>query len=211
MRTALNENKTVQLVVLGVLLLVVGLFLTTRMLGGDEAAPPPPDATVGGLGSTDPSLVSPTGSTDVGGTAPTGLATSSGAVSAGGASVPVELLPKPPAEVLLAYGRGDTIALLVVRAGGIEDARVRSSARSLEGEPGVAVFVTRAKDIARYAFITQGVNVNRVPALVIVKPRRLSDGQPQATVTYGFRSTQSVVQAVRDAAYQGGKATYHPG
>src|SRR5918994_3132237 len=112
MRTALNENKTVQLVVLGVLLIVVGLFLTTRMLGGgDDPAPPPPDATVGGLGSTDPVSVSPT---EVGAAAD--LAASGGAVSAGGASVPVELLPDPPAEVLLAYERGDTIALLVVRA-----------------------------------------------------------------------------------------------
>ena len=33
---------------------------------------------------------------------------------------------------------------------------------------------------------------------------------PQATVDYGFQTPESVVQAVRDASYEGPEATYHP-
>ena len=45
-------------------------------------------------------------------------------------------------------------------------------------EPGVAVFVAQAGEVARYSRITQGVGVNRVPALVVVRPKRLSGGDP---------------------------------
>jgi hypothetical protein len=65
------------------------------------------------------------------------------------------------------------------------------------------VFVTRAKDVARYSRITQGVGVDRAPALVVVRPRKESGPVPEAQVSYGFRSSQSVVQAVHDALYQG--------
>jgi hypothetical protein len=64
------------------------------------------------------------------------------------------------------------------------------------------VFVSRAKDIARYSRITQGVGVDRVPALVVVRPRRESS-VPEAQVSYGFRDSQGVVQAVHDALYSG--------
>jgi hypothetical protein len=47
------------------------------------------------------------------------------------------------------------------------------------------------------------VGVNRVPALVVVRPRRLSGSVPEAQVSYGFRNSQSVVQAVQDALYSG--------
>jgi hypothetical protein len=49
-----------------------------------------------------------------------------------------------------------------------------------------------------------------VPALVVMRPRQLSGGVPQATVDYGFQTPQSIDQAVRDAAYKGPEATYHP-
>ncbi len=50
----------------------------------------------------------------------------------------------------------------------------------------------------------------RTPALIVMCPRRLSGGTPQASVTYGFQSPQTVVQAVLDASYDGPTATYHP-
>jgi hypothetical protein len=47
------------------------------------------------------------------------------------------------------------------------------------------------------------VNVNRVPALVVVRPKKLTHGPPVASVSYGFRGPDSVRQAVRDALYKG--------
>ena len=61
-----------------------------------------------------------------------------------------------------------------------------------------------AKRIARYSRIASGVDVNRVPALVVISPKKLNDGGlPKATVSYGFRGPGSVVQAVKDAEYKG--------
>jgi hypothetical protein len=54
------------------------------------------------------------------------------------------------------------------------------------------------------------VEVSRVPALVVMRPRNLSGGTPQASVSYGFQTSQDVVQAVRDADYHGPVVTYHP-
>ena len=73
---------------------------------------------------------------------------------------------------------------------------------------GVAVFGTRASGIARYTRITQGVNVDRVPALVVVRPQ--GGGTGVAEVRYGFRSADSVVQAVRDVLYRGPNVGYRP-
>ena len=209
MRKALNENRTVQLVLIGVTLVAAGVLMVARMQsGGADTATSSPAATApeAGLGSA-------TGSADAAALAATSTSAATAAPVSGvatGSSVPTELLPPPPADLLRAYSRGDAIALLVVRGGGIEDALVRGYLRGLEGQSGVAVYATRAEHIARYASLTQGVNVNRVPALVVVKPRRLSGAQPRATVSYGFRSAQSIVQAVHDALYDGGNATYYP-
>jgi hypothetical protein len=50
------------------------------------------------------------------------------------------------------------------------------------------------------------VDVNRVPALVVIEPKRATDGgMPEASVSYGFRSAESVLQAIRDAGYRGRK------
>jgi hypothetical protein len=48
--------------------------------------------------------------------------------------------------------------------------------------------------------------------LVVVRPKRLSGGTPQATVSYGFRNSLSVVQAVHDSLYSGkDNLPYNPG
>jgi hypothetical protein len=67
-----------------------------------------------------------------------------------------------------------------------------------------------AHEIARYATISQGVEVNRTPALVVIRPKHLSKGVPSASVQYGFRSPASVEQAVIDAEYKGPTVEYHP-
>src|SRR6185503_19337338 len=98
--------------------------------------------------------------------------------------------------------RGDSIVLLIMREGGVDDRLIRQSVEALS-VPGTAVFVTRANGIARYSRITQGVGVSQAPALVVVRARRLSGSVPQAQISYGFRNSQAVVQAVHDALYSG--------
>jgi hypothetical protein len=104
--------------------------------------------------------------------------------------------------VVDAWKRGDTVVLLIARQGGVDDRLVRGSVRLLSG-PGTTVFVTKANKVARYSRITQGVGVSQAPALVVVRPKRLSGSAPEAQVAYGFRNAQGVVQAVHDAVYAG--------
>jgi hypothetical protein len=115
-----------------------------------------------------------------------------------------------PAPVTHAYDAGKTVVLLIVRDGGIDDKLVSASTNRLSDFHDVSLFVVPAKQISRYAAITLGVEVQRVPALVVMRPRDLSDGVPQASVIYGFQSSQSIEQAIRDASYDGPEATYHP-
>jgi hypothetical protein len=67
----------------------------------------------------------------------------------------------------------------------------------------VALFVTNAGHISRYSRIAEGVNVDRVPALIVIKPRSKAQGVPVATVSYGFRGADSVAQAIQNAMYKG--------
>jgi hypothetical protein len=218
MRKAINENRTVQLAVLGGLLLVVGLFLVMRM-GKKEEAPPPATAPVAGssvsTGTTSPSTAGASTATS-----PTAGATAAAPVTTGATVTaspttvsPDALVPGPglPRPVISAWNHGDAVVLLIAKGGATDDRLVRSSVEALS-EPGVAVFVADAGHIARYSRITQGVAVNRVPALVVVRPKRISGSTPQATVSYGFRDSQSVVQAVQDALYSGkDDLPYSPG
>jgi len=118
-------------------------------------------------------------------------------------------LPKPVTD---AFEANRTVVLLFVRNGGIDDRLVRNSVDHLRGTlPAVSAFVVPADRIARYAAIAQGVAVDRVPALVVVRPKRLDrDGIPVASVSYGFQSPESVVQAAIDAGYRGPTIDYHP-
>jgi hypothetical protein len=119
--------------------------------------------------------------------------------------------PGLPQPVVTAYDGGKTVVLLVARSGGIDDRLVRQAVGAVRSDPGVALFVTRARGIARYSRITEGVGVSQVPALVVVSPRKAGVGTPKATVSYGFQNTASVVQAVRDAVYKGRVVGYSPG
>lgn len=205
MRKAINENPIAQIAVVGVLLLVVGFVVSTSVLKKDEGSSAP---------ATD---TTPTAADAANATAPSTAAsavpdTSATPTATGGTpTLPATEGPPLPRAVAAAYESGNAVALLVVRAGGVEDRMVRDAVESLRSVPGVSVFVTRAEGIAGYVRITQSVSVDRVPALVIVRPRWATGGVPQATVDYGFRSSRSVVQAVKDALYQGRTVPYHPG
>jgi hypothetical protein len=218
-RRAVNENPVVQAALVGVLVLVFAVFLYTRVLSGEsESASSEPGTAESATSTTAPAT--PTGSA----VAPeTGVAPSVPAVPAAPAApaaptspegaIPPEGLEASkglPASVVKAYEADKAIVLLIVRESGVEDRIVklwvkalRSHPEALEDNHGLAVFVTGAKHISHYSRITLGVDVNRVPALVVVRPKSLSGDVPQATVRYGFRGPDSVLQAVRDALYKG--------
>jgi hypothetical protein len=220
MRKALNENPIVQIGALAALALLVGFLLITRMshkgsesststIASDSSAASVAPTT----SSVDPSAAaaSPTA------TAPdaTAIPTSPSAVSgtiAGAATGTFVAGPGLPKAVVNAYKSDRVVVLLVVRRHGIDDQAVKSSVEGMAGSQNVALFVTNAGHIARYSRIAAGVNVDRVPALIVLRPRKLTHGGlPEATVSYGFRGADSVAQALRDAVYKGpSNLPYYP-
>ena len=112
--------------------------------------------------------------------------------------------------MLVAYANNEAIALFVYDPEGLSDKRVDAFVRPLRSRNDVKVFDVKTKDIGNYSRITSGVSVNRVPALVVIRPRKLNKGAPTATVSYGFRGPKSITQAVRDALYQGKPVTAYP-
>jgi hypothetical protein len=196
-RQAINNNPIAQVAVLGGLALLVGLFMMMNMKKGSSDS-----------GSTASSAATPATSTPPAGgsaVAPGSTGTAPAAPPTSGSVSPDALVPGPglPRPVVTAWKRGDTVVLLVVRPHGIDDRLVRSSVRSLSRESGVAVFISRADKVARYSRITQGVALSQAPALLVVRPKRVSGSVPEAQVSYGFRDSQGVVQAVHDAVYSG--------
>lgn len=191
MREKLNDNPLAQAAVVGVLLVAAALFLMRGMggkseEGGEAAAGPSAEAIVATVAAGEKSAEAP---------APGALA---------------EAAPPPPPAVTSAFASGNTVVLLFVRDGGIDDRQVTDAVDRLGTIARVATFVVPASRIARYAKIAQGVDVNRVPALVVISPKRVDGGIPKASVHYGYQSFQSVVQAVIDAGYKGRTLPYHP-
>jgi hypothetical protein len=204
MREAINNNPIAQVAVLGGLLLAVALFMMMSKKGSSDTASTDSSAAATPATSSAPATSTPsaTGSTTV---APGAAGSAQALPPTTGSVSPDALVPGPglPRPVITAWKRGDTVVLLVVRPHGIDDRLVRRSVRSLSSESGVSVFVTRADKVARYARITQGVGVSQAPALVVLRPKRVSGSVPEAQVSYGFRDSQGVVQAVHDAVYSG--------
>lgn len=189
MREKLNDNPLAQAAVVGVLLIAAAVFLMGGK-GGEEKE----GAAEGSGGSVSVAAPVEAGS-------PTQLPPPGTGVGA----------PPPlPAAVTSAYAGGDTVVLLFVRDGGIDDRRVTRAVDDLNSMSRVATFVVPASRISRYAAIAQGADVNRVPALVVLSPKRVDAGVPKASVHYGYQSFQSVEQAVIDAGYKGKTLPYHP-
>lgn len=202
MREQLNSNPLMQLALVGVLILGAGFFLLSSSGGGEEGE----SATTGAVATETTTSVAPTVSGEVeAGTEGTSL--SSALAGAGVAAATAPPLPQP---VLDAWKANETLVLLFVRDGGIDDRLVKAATNELAGFRQAAVFVIPAAQISRYTAIAEGVGVDRVPALVVVTPKRLKKTVPTASVSYGFQSSQSVAQAVIDAGYKGPTLTYHP-
>lgn len=204
MRKAINENPVVQAALIGVLVIVGGLMLLMRMGGSDEPAAEAPVAVApatdsaaaapaAGAPATDPTAAAPaTGTPAPAGAAPAGAP---GTFKAG---------PGLPEEIVAAYDAGDAVVVLVVNERGIDDRRLKTMVQTLKSNPGAAVFVVDVRDVADYSRITEGVDLDRTPALVVLRPKALTEGSmPSAVVSYGFRGEASVQQALEDALYKG--------
>jgi hypothetical protein len=194
MREKLNDNPIAQVAIVGILLVAAAIFLLGKSGGAsegeEEGSSPAANAAVAAVASEleagqQPLRLPAPGS---------------------GPGAP----PAPPRPVIDAFNAGDTVAILFVRDGGIEDRLVAEAVHRLEAMPGVATFVVPSHELARYVSIAQGVDLTRVPALVVIRPKQLDSTYAPASVNYGFQSSQSIVQAVVDARYHGGTLPYHP-
>lgn len=213
MREKINSDPKFQIGIVVVLILAAGYMLLGGGLGGgeeetEEAVPTEATVSVAGTSATGTATAATPGEA-VEGAVEGALEAVAGEVpaSAVSASIPSPPLPAP---VTKAYDAGKTVVLLVIHDGGIDDKLVAASTKQLSDFEDVSLFVVPVKQISRYAAITLGVDVQRVPALVVLRPRDLSDGIPQASVLYGFQSAQAIEQAMRDATYDGPEASYHP-
>lgn len=208
MRDKLNSSPAAQIGLI-VALIAAAAFLLLGKGGGSggkgaETASPEVVATVNGTTATGASA----------GEAVEGAVESleaGGEAGAATAALPTSVpAPPPPDPFTAAYESGNTVVLLIVHDGGIDDALTTQATATLAGVPNVSLFVVPVRQIARYAAVTIGLDVNRVPALVVMRPKRLSGGTPQATVDYGYQTPQTVLQDVLDASYKGPEDTYHP-
>ncbi|HET6830998.1 MAG TPA: hypothetical protein VFH44_06565 [Solirubrobacterales bacterium] len=213
MRKALNENPMVQAAVFGVCAIIFAVVLFTSVLKKEEEVPattPNPAAATsepapaGAATTTAPDVTAPSGSTPP--------ATETDVVTPPGGTPTDGLLPSKglPEDVLVAFAKNQTVALLVVDRKGLADKQVEQFSEKLKAREDVEVFVVDVRDIAKYARITQGVSVSRTPALVVIRPRKLTGSVPVATVSYGFRGPRSINQAIDDAVYQGKQVPSYP-
>jgi hypothetical protein len=199
-RDKINSDPKLQIGLVALLVVAAAFMLFGGGLGGggEEEASEAPAAEVEGAPAEGEVALLPEEAT-------------SGAIAAfseaEAASIPA---PPPPKPVENAYESGKTVVLLLVHDGGIDDKLVERSTREIADRANAELFVVPAKQVARYAAITLGVDLQQVPALITVRPKRLSDGQVQASVIYGFQSPQRIDQAIRDAEYDGPETTYHP-
>jgi pyruvate/2-oxoglutarate dehydrogenase complex dihydrolipoamide acyltransferase (E2) component len=201
MREKLNENPLAQIAVIGVLL-ALGILLLTSLGGGESASDAEAEAptAVSGASSITPAA-EPAAS-------PEAAAASPEAAAAPAISPPAA--PPTPKAVTAAWKSDRTVVLLFVREGGIDDRMVRAASLTLASVSGVELFVVPARRIATYASITEGVGVNRVPALIVLRPKSLGHGTVTASVNYGYQAPQSIRQDVVDARYRGRTLSYHP-
>jgi hypothetical protein len=211
MREQLNSNPLVQLAVVGALLIGVAVFLMSSGGGGGEREEAAGTAAATGSGATGTATGATPGEAVEGAVEAAGESAGgeslSSALSAVGQAADAPPLPRP---VLDAWQANRTLVLLFVHDGGIDDRLVKIATDGLAGFRDAAVFVVPAAKISHYAAITEGVGVDRVPALVVVTPKHLKKTVPTASVSYGFQSPQSVAQAVIDAGYKGPTVDYHP-
>jgi hypothetical protein len=206
-RKALNDNPLIAIAVVAVLGLGVALMLMNAMKRPSATSTATTSTTAAVPATGVPATATPA-TTGVPSTADPSTAAPAGTLATGApAAAPVgsfEAGPGLPSAVVDAYDSGKVVAIVVLKRNGIDDHAVRQATAPLRSNPNVALFTTLASKVARYARVTEGVDLNRVPAIVVLRAKPLTKGStPQASVAYGFKSLQSATQAVRDATYKG--------
>jgi hypothetical protein len=187
-REKLNENKAAQVGLVALLAVIVAVMFLGKS-GGSSSG-----------GETEPT-VEPSEALAV--AAPTGM---------GELPTSVPQTGPLPRRFTTAYDADETVALLVVHDGGIDDRYTKLALQAVASVESVTPIVVPAKQISRYASVTVGLDISQLPALIVMRPKSLSHGVPQAIVAYGYQTPQSVYQSIVDASYRGpeGRA-YHPG
>lgn len=199
MRDKLNESKAAQIGLVAVLVVIAAVFFLKSKGGESE----------GGEAEAETKVTIESGGETLSISAPTATASPTGM---GELPTSLPAAKPPPHAFQVAYDSNEPVALLLVHDGGIDDAYTKLALNQVARIGHVAVFVVPAKRIADYASVTVGLNVNQVPALIVLRPKGLSHGIPQASVAYGYQTPQSVYQQIRDATYAGPETgTYHPG
>src|SRR5215475_8030062 len=138
MREKLNDNPMAQAAVVGVLLLFAVVFFLGKGGGGSE------EEGEGGETTAAKAAVSAVETELETGTEPAPLP-----APGSGPGAP----PPPPRPVVSAFDAGDTVALLFVSDGGIDDRLVTKAVSRLESMSKVATFVVPAHQLARYVSI----------------------------------------------------------
>jgi hypothetical protein len=203
LRERINSDPKLQIGIGAVLLLLVAFVFLGKGGGSEEAATEEPTAAVSESGvSIEPGVVEAAG---VG---------SEPSLTALSASVPA---PPMPVKVTRAYNKGKVVTVLFVHDGGIDDRLVQKYATLLRNSVSakyrheLAFFVVPAKKIANWGAITLGLGIQRVPAFVVLRPKKLSGATPQGTVLYGYQTPPTIAQEIADSIYRGPEAAYHPG
>lgn len=200
MRDKLNESKAAQIGLVAVLVVVAAVFFLKSSGGGEESGEVEETTVTIESGGETLSISAPT---PTAGASPTGMG-----------ELPTSLpsAKGPPHAFQLAYDSNETVALLIVHNGGIDDVYTKLALKEVARFERVAAFVVPSKKIADYASVTVGLDINQVPALIVLRPKGLSHGTPQASVLYGYQTPESVYRSIQDAVYNGPESgTYHPG
>jgi hypothetical protein len=194
LRERINGDPKLQ-IGLGAILLLLVVFVLMNKGGGEEseAVEEPTAATV-----------------ESGETLETGevATTPEGEVSLASLSESVKAPPLPK-KVTKAYDANKTVAVLFVHDGGVDDKLVKRYSQALPVS--FRLFTVPVKQIDRYAALTFGMQVQRVPALVVLRRKSLSKTGPEASILYGYQAPARIKLAVREASYKGPSGSYHPG
>ncbi|MEA2293118.1 MAG: hypothetical protein QOE86_757 [Solirubrobacteraceae bacterium] len=106
--------------------------------------------------------------------------------------------PSLPLDVAKAMADKKVLVMLFWNPKGADDRAVRQALRGVGSHHGaVAVHVAKVADIARYAMITRGVDVQQSPSVVVV------DRKLRGDLLTGYVDRETIDQAVSDALRAG--------